>query len=1430
MIELEKPPDHQQYASPLRLLVIIAASVFVAEAGVMILLFVLPPLPQVTAAVFDALLLTILIYPVLYRYVMRPMAQHIDERRQAELALRRARDELEVRVEDRTEELTIANAELQEEIEKRQSVEAWLRKSGEELRESQADLKRAQAVAYTGSWRLDLQRNELWWSDETYRMFGIPAGTPLTYETFLAAIHPDDRAYVDQKWAAALHGEPYDIEHRIIAGGVEKWVRERAELEFDQQGGLIGGFGIVHDITERKQAAETMAWLASFPHFNPHPVVEVDLAGHIEYLNPAAQRLLPDLVALGLQHPWLVGLESVGEQLQPDNSPVVTREVTIGAAIYQQTFHLVSNYQRIRIYSLDITERKKMEVALRRAHDELELRVQERTAALAQLSSAVEQTADSVVITDRHGVIEYVNPAFERVTGYARAEAVGSTPRVLKSGEHDDQFYQELWQTILNGEVYFGELINRKKNGELFHEVKTITPIRDEQGAITHFVATGKDITERKRAEQALQQSEMKFRALFETAPVGISVLDQNRQITDVNQALQRIVHATQEGLLEGAFQKRQYIHGDGTPMLPHELASAIAIAENRPVHDVEVGIVTEASDILWVLVSAAPLGLPGAGVVVITQDITERKHAEEQIQLQVAAMEAAANGIVITDLEGRIQWTNPAFSRMSGYAPKEVLGQSTRLFNSGQHDSAYYQQLWATVLAGQVWHGEMINRRKDGSLYFEDQTIAPVRDTQGNVTHFVAIKQDITEHKQAEQAVQWEQAKLKGILSAMQDGVYIVTSDYDIAYINPALEKDFGPVNQRKCYAYLFGRSDVCEWCHNPEVFSGNTIVWERSWPERRKTYELFDTPVRNTDGSLSKLAILHDITTRKRAEEEVERRNRELAALNTVSAAVSRSLELPQVLLTLSHLLSEDLGIPGGAIFLYDEASDLLQFETGWGTPGVLHSAFTSVPADAFHSSRVIRDREPLLTSDVRHAVEFVASKLQVSQPEWQDYLCVPLVAQNRLQGILDLFSRAPAQFTADDVNFFKALGQEVGIAIQNAQLYEAEQRARQTSETLRAASLALTQTLDLDVVVNTLLDYVEQLIPYDTANVMLLETEDRLATRAARDYEQWEDGAQERDRRCDVSAVPIIQHLLSERRSIIIADGLTQPDRAQGLHLFRARSWLGVPLIAGGNVIGLYSLLKLEPGYFTLRHVQLAEALVGQAAVAVQNAWLFDQVRQGRERLQDLSRRLVEVQESERRYVARELHDEAGQALTSLMVGLRLLERDAAQPEALKLGIAELNRLVDSVQENLHRLAVDLRPASLDHLGLVAALRQYVENLGDKHGLVIQFEAVGLGPERLPANIETAIYRIVQEALTNVIRHAHATRVDVLLERRGDRLAAIVEDNGIGFDVAQSQTGRLGLFGIRERAEMLGGTLLIESSERGGTTLVVEVSCDS
>ena len=141
--------------------------------------------------------------------------------------------------------------ELVEEIEDRKRAE-------EALRESQHDLSRAQAIARIGSWRLDVRRNELLWSDETYRIFGIPKGTPLTYEAFLAHVHPDDREYVDSKWQAALKGEPYDIEHRICVGDAVKWIRETAELEFDEEGKLAGGFGTARDITDSKLALEAL--------------------------------------------------------------------------------------------------------------------------------------------------------------------------------------------------------------------------------------------------------------------------------------------------------------------------------------------------------------------------------------------------------------------------------------------------------------------------------------------------------------------------------------------------------------------------------------------------------------------------------------------------------------------------------------------------------------------------------------------------------------------------------------------------------------------------------------------------------------------------------------------------------------------------------------------------------------------------------------------------------------------------------------------------------------------------------------------------------------------------------------------------------------------------------------------------------------------
>jgi signal transduction histidine kinase len=230
---------------------------------------------------------------------------------------------------------------------------------------------------------------------------------------------------------------------------------------------------------------------------------------------------------------------------------------------------------------------------------------------------------------------------------------------------------------------------------------------------------------------------------------------------------------------------------------------------------------------------------------------------------------------------------------------------------------------------------------------------------------------------------------------------------------------------------------------------------------------------------------------------------------------------------------------------------------------------------------------------------------------------------------------------------------------------------------------------------------------------------------------------------------------------------------------------------------------------------------------AALNEQNAWLFEEVRQGNQQLHALSQRLMKAQEEERLHLSRELHDESGQLVAALTMQLGLLERDASQPEALNQHITELKRATQEIQDNLHQLAVNLRPASLDHLGLVTALQQYTEEFGRKYDIQTDFEAVGMRGRRLPIEIEIAMFRIVQESLTNVALHARATHVDVLVNVHETRVAATIEDDGVGFSPLPSAAeNTLGLFGMRERVEMLGGRLSVESAPGKGTTVTAEV----
>jgi signal transduction histidine kinase len=251
--------------------------------------------------------------------------------------------------------------------------------------------------------------------------------------------------------------------------------------------------------------------------------------------------------------------------------------------------------------------------------------------------------------------------------------------------------------------------------------------------------------------------------------------------------------------------------------------------------------------------------------------------------------------------------------------------------------------------------------------------------------------------------------------------------------------------------------------------------------------------------------------------------------------------------------------------------------------------------------------------------------------------------------------------------------------------------------------------------------------------------------------------------------------------------------------------------------------------DPDCFTEELMLLLQSYCNLAAAAIQNAYLFDQVRLGNDQLHALSHRLMDVQEAERVALSRELHDESSQVLAALSVNLGLLERDAESSELVRAHAADLKQIATELLSNLHAQALKLRPASLDHLGLVAALQQYIREFNRQYHLDVQFETVGIEGVQLPGDLETALFRIVQESLTNVALHAQASRVDVLLNRRNGSLVMTVEDNGIGFNPDEpAHPDRLGLFGMRERIEMLGGRLVVESAPGKGTMISAEVPC--
>ncbi len=634
------------------------------------------------------------------------------------------------------------------------------------LRQSETSLASAQRIAHIGNWDWDIQNDQLSWSEETYRIFGLARDQfEGTYQAFIKFVHPDDRQFVQSAVDAALtRSDAYFYEHRIIRpDGEERIVCEIGEVTFDETGKPLRFNGTVQDITERKRAEEALEKAAKRERAIIENALDVictmDAEGRFVSVSPAS------LKVWGYQPEELVGRFAAEFVVPEDVAKTGQEAVQIMSGSEARDFE--NRYRHKNGSPVDMrwtffwSEKDRLMFCV--AHDNTERKAAETEMRL--MKSAIDSIVEGIIIADAEqpdNPIIYTNAAFENLTGYSFEEVSRQNCRFMQGPETSPQTIGKIREAIEKRTPFRGEILNYNKNGESFWNNLRISPVFDHSGRLTHFVGVQQDISERKRAEQMVIESEEKYRSIVETANEGIWLTDAATRTTYVNRQMAQMLGYTVEEML-------------GRPLFDflfeEDLPDAQRKYERRKMGESEIGEFRmrrkDGSEIITLYNTTPRRNQAGeiVGFLSMRSDITESKKAERGIKNAEAKyrrlIESSPAVVYLAE-------PYPPFSPIYVSPNVEAFGYTTDewfvrpdMWVNIIHEDDRAKVVRATEVAiAQETETDLEYRivRQDNTIIWLHDKGRFISDEQGNKTGWQGVMVDITRTKELEEQLRQSQ------------------------------------------------------------------------------------------------------------------------------------------------------------------------------------------------------------------------------------------------------------------------------------------------------------------------------------------------------------------------------------------------------------------------------------------------------------------------------------------------------------------------------------------------------------------------------------------------------------------------------------------------------------------------------------------------